>query len=183
MRLIRDGIVDREGVEGLAGAAGLQHAPAEPPRHRRGRHRPARAGAGSAQPDRAHPARDDGPHRGPCRLCRRVRQRAPVQRDGASGLCRHTDRTACSLAQDHSTGVVRPAMPPKPSICASHAASLSTRPRSSTSSGTRALPGVEQLDGTSYRRSLRLPHGHGVVTLSTPAGRRRGPLGTGVCRG
>jgi AraC family transcriptional regulator of adaptative response / DNA-3-methyladenine glycosylase II len=29
----------------------------------------------------------------------------------------------------------------------------------------RALPGVEAADGTSYRRSLRLPHGHGVVSL------------------
>lgn len=32
----------------------------------------------------------------------------------------------------------------------------------------RALPGVEEADGTRYRRTLRLPHGYGVVTL-TPA--------------
>jgi AraC family transcriptional regulator of adaptative response / DNA-3-methyladenine glycosylase II len=37
--------------------------------------------------------------------------------------------------------------------------------------GARALPGVESLDGSSYRRSLRLPHGHGIVTLSAPTGR------------
>jgi AraC family transcriptional regulator of adaptative response / DNA-3-methyladenine glycosylase II len=36
--------------------------------------------------------------------------------------------------------------------------------------GTRALPGVEELDGGSYRRTLRLPHGHGVVTLNAPPG-------------
>jgi len=32
--------------------------------------------------------------------------------------------------------------------------------------GTRAVPGVEEHTGTAYRRSLRLPHGAGVVTLS-----------------
>ena len=31
--------------------------------------------------------------------------------------------------------------------------------------GQRALPGVESWDGTTYRRSLRLPGGHGVVSL------------------
>ena len=34
--------------------------------------------------------------------------------------------------------------------------------------GLRALPGVESLDGASYTRSLRLPHGHGIVTLTAP---------------
>ena len=34
--------------------------------------------------------------------------------------------------------------------------------------GLRALPGVEALDGASYTRSLRLPHGHGIVTLRAP---------------
>ena len=33
--------------------------------------------------------------------------------------------------------------------------------------GQRALPGVESWDGTTYRRSLRLPGGHGVVSLRT----------------
>jgi AraC family transcriptional regulator of adaptative response / DNA-3-methyladenine glycosylase II len=36
--------------------------------------------------------------------------------------------------------------------------------------GLRALPGVEALDGVSYTRSLRLPHGHGIVTLRAPEG-------------
>ena len=34
--------------------------------------------------------------------------------------------------------------------------------------GLRAIPGVEAFDGTTYRRSLRLPHGNGTVEL-TPA--------------
>jgi AraC family transcriptional regulator of adaptative response / DNA-3-methyladenine glycosylase II len=33
---------------------------------------------------------------------------------------------------------------------------------------TRAVPGVEEMDGSTYRRSLRLPHGSGVAEL-TPA--------------
>lgn len=32
--------------------------------------------------------------------------------------------------------------------------------------GLRAVPGVEELDGETYRRSLRLPHGAGVVALT-----------------
>ena len=36
--------------------------------------------------------------------------------------------------------------------------------------GARALPGVESFDGSSYRRSLNLPHGNGIVTLSAPGG-------------
>ena len=35
--------------------------------------------------------------------------------------------------------------------------------------GLRALPGVESLDGATYRRSLRLPHGHAVVALTAAA--------------
>jgi AraC family transcriptional regulator of adaptative response / DNA-3-methyladenine glycosylase II len=35
--------------------------------------------------------------------------------------------------------------------------------------GQRALPGVESLEGSAYTRSLRLPHGHGIVTLRAPA--------------
>jgi AraC family transcriptional regulator of adaptative response / DNA-3-methyladenine glycosylase II len=34
--------------------------------------------------------------------------------------------------------------------------------------GLRALPGVEALEDASYRRTLRLPHGHAVVTLAAP---------------
>jgi AraC family transcriptional regulator, regulatory protein of adaptative response / DNA-3-methyladenine glycosylase II len=41
--------------------------------------------------------------------------------------------------------------------------------------GARAVPGVEVLDGHTYRRSLRLPHGHAVVSLSTPDRHHDGP--------
>ncbi len=36
--------------------------------------------------------------------------------------------------------------------------------------GERAVPGVEEYDGTTYRRSLRLAHGTGVVDLSDAGG-------------
>lgn len=40
--------------------------------------------------------------------------------------------------------------------------------------GRRAVPGVEAWDGTAYSRTLDLPHGHGVVTLTpAPAGNMR----------
>jgi len=38
----------------------------------------------------------------------------------------------------------------------------------------RAIPGVESYDGASYRRSLRLPHGDGIVALA--AGSRAGQI-------
>jgi AraC family transcriptional regulator of adaptative response / DNA-3-methyladenine glycosylase II len=44
--------------------------------------------------------------------------------------------------------------------------------------GARVLPGVEARDDESYRRSLRLPHGHGVVALTAPSpgvGAKKGP--------
>ncbi|MGH2753018.1 MAG: AlkA N-terminal domain-containing protein [Actinomycetota bacterium] len=37
--------------------------------------------------------------------------------------------------------------------------------------GTRAVPGMEAFDGTSYRRTLDLPHSAGIVTLSPMADR------------
>jgi AraC family transcriptional regulator, regulatory protein of adaptative response / DNA-3-methyladenine glycosylase II len=41
--------------------------------------------------------------------------------------------------------------------------------------GQRALPGVESLGESSYARSLRLPHGHGLVTLRAAEAKAAGP--------
>ena len=70
----------------------LQHPPAQPPRHGRGGHRSAGPGPGPAQPDRPRAPGDDGPAHHADRVRRRLRQRAPVQRDGAPDLRRHTER-------------------------------------------------------------------------------------------
>jgi AraC family transcriptional regulator of adaptative response / DNA-3-methyladenine glycosylase II len=42
--------------------------------------------------------------------------------------------------------------------------------------GQRAIPGVEEYDGTSYRRTLRLPRGAGLATLAPAAGFVRASL-------
>jgi AraC family transcriptional regulator, regulatory protein of adaptative response / DNA-3-methyladenine glycosylase II len=41
--------------------------------------------------------------------------------------------------------------------------------------GLRAVPGVEFFDGSSYMRALRLPHGHALVTLRAPDAAPAGP--------
>jgi AraC family transcriptional regulator of adaptative response / DNA-3-methyladenine glycosylase II len=41
--------------------------------------------------------------------------------------------------------------------------------------GTRAVPGIEERDGATYRRSMRLPHGYAVVALSATDQGDHGP--------
>ena len=41
---------------------------------------------------------------------------------------------------------------------------------------TRAVPGIEAVDGSSYRRSLRLPRGYGTVRLTPSEPRDGGPV-------
>ena len=53
MRLIADGVVDREGVDGLAARVGYTPRHLQPAAHRRARRRPARAGPRPAGADRA----------------------------------------------------------------------------------------------------------------------------------
>ena len=82
MRLIADGVVDRDGVEGLARPARLRAAPGAPAGHRRTGRRPARHRPRAARPDGADPHRD---HRAAAvgnRLRGRLRQHQAVQRDG-----------------------------------------------------------------------------------------------------
>ena len=160
MRLIRDGIVDREGVEGLAAPPRLQHAPAEPPHHRRGGHRAARPGAGAAQPDGARPARDDRPPRRPRRLRRRLRQRAPVQRHGAPDLRRHAERAARPGARGRRRAGARAGAGAPQAIRLRLPCRRPFNPASVLDFlGLRALPGVEALDGASYRAACASPTG------------------------
>ncbi|MGD0321789.1 MAG: AlkA N-terminal domain-containing protein [Acidimicrobiales bacterium] len=48
--------------------------------------------------------------------------------------------------------------------------------------GLRAIPGVEAFDGTTYRRSLRLPHGNGTVELTPAEGHVRAVFALGDVR-
>ena len=80
MRLIADGVVDREGVDGLAPPRRLHPAPPHPAADRRARRRPARPGPGPARADRAGADRDHRPDVRRHRVRGRLRQHPPVQR-------------------------------------------------------------------------------------------------------
>ena len=94
MRLIADGVVDREGVPGLARQLGYSVRQVERQLHRRARRRPARAGQGAAGADRAAADRDQRAADGRGRVRGRVRQHPHLQRHRARGVRAVPDRTA-----------------------------------------------------------------------------------------
>jgi len=174
MRLIRDGIVDREGIEGLARRLGYST-------RQLNRLVTAEVGTGPlaiARAQRSQTARilletTDLPiaHVAFAAGFASVRQCNDTVRqifaDTPSGLRARAARTATDKrgaragAGGAAGQAIRLRLPCR-------------RPFSPESVlvflGTRALPGVEALDGSSYRRSLRLPHGHGIVALRAPDG-------------
>ena len=177
MRLIRDGIVDREGVEGLARRLGYST-------RQLNRLVTAEVGTGPlaiARAQRSQTARvlletTDLPvaHVAFAAGFASVRQCNDTVRqifaDTPSGLRARAVRAAHGRRGGSDSG---------PAAGAAAAQSIRLRlpcrrPFSPASVldflGARALPGVESLEGSSYRRSLRLPHGHGIVTLSAPSG-------------
>ncbi len=171
MRLIRDGIVDREGVEGLA--ARLGYSPRQLNRlitaevgtgplalARAQRSQTARVLLETTDLPVAHVAFAAG--FASVRQCNEtVRQ---IFADTPSGLRRRAARNSRAVARS-GTGR-EPAQ-------AIHLRLPCRRPFDPASVldflGARVLPGVEAADGSTYTRSLRLPHGHGVVTLGAPA--------------
>jgi AraC family transcriptional regulator, regulatory protein of adaptative response / DNA-3-methyladenine glycosylase II len=168
MRLIRDGVVDREGVEGLAGRLGYSTrqlnrlitaevgtGPLALARAQRSQ--TARVLLETTELPVAHVAFAAG--FASVRQCNdTVRQ---IFADTPSGLRARAARTAQGRRNRRApaTQAIRLRLPCR-------------RPFNPVSVldflGLRALPGVEALDGTSYTRSLRLPHGHAVVTLRAP---------------
>jgi AraC family transcriptional regulator of adaptative response / DNA-3-methyladenine glycosylase II len=162
MRLISDGVVDRDGVPGLATRLGYTE------RHLQ-RMLTAELGAG------------------PLALARA--QRAQTARI----LIETTDLGLTEIAYAAGFGSVRQFNDTIQQVYARTPSALrDRRPAAPGGSGTislrlayraplhaesllsflaaRALPGVEECDGHTYRRGLRLPHGGGTVTL-TPADR------------
>jgi len=168
MRLIRDGVVDREGVEGLAARLGYST-------RQLNRLITAEVGTGPlalARAQRSQTARvlletTDLPvtHVAFAAGFASVRQCNDTVRqtfaDTPSGLRARAARTALGrhYKQESAAQAIRLRLPCR-------------QPFNPTSVldflGLRALPGVEALDGASYTRSLRLPHGHGIVTLRAP---------------
>jgi AraC family transcriptional regulator of adaptative response / DNA-3-methyladenine glycosylase II len=169
MRLVRDGVVDREGVEGLARRLGYST-------RQLNRLVTAEVGTGPlalARAQRSQTARvlletTDLPITqiafaagfASVRQCNEtVRQ---IFADTPSGLRTRAARTALGrrTARDAASGqTIRLRLPCR-------------RPFDPTSVldflAARTLPAVETCGDGSYRRSLRLPHGHAVVTLSAP---------------
>ncbi len=166
MRLIRDGIVDREGVEGLARRLGYSV-------RQLNRLVTAEVGTGPlslARAQRSQTARvlletTDLPisHVAFAAGFASVRQCNETVRqifaDTPSGLRARATRTVAgrqAVAQRTAQGI-RLRLPGR-------------RPFNPESVlhflGQRAVPGIEELSGATYRRSLRLPHGHGVVSLT-----------------
>jgi AraC family transcriptional regulator of adaptative response / DNA-3-methyladenine glycosylase II len=162
MRLIGDGVVDREGVPGLAARLGYTE------RHL---HRMLTAELGA----------------GPLALARA--QRAQTARI----LIETTDLSFAEIAFAAGFGSVRQFNDTIMEVYAQPPSALrARRPATQRGTGTirlrlayrpplhvdallgflaaRALPGVEECDGTTYRRELTLPHGTATVAL-TPADR------------
>jgi AraC family transcriptional regulator of adaptative response / DNA-3-methyladenine glycosylase II len=161
MRLISDGVVDRDGVPGLASRLGYTE------RHL---HRLLTAELGA----------------GPLALARA--QRAQIARiliettnlglaeiafaAGFGSVRQFNDTIQVVYAQAPSA--LRAGRSAKPSGAGTISLRLAYRAPLHASSllaflALRALPGVEECDGSTYRRGLRLPHGAATVTLTPQA--------------
>jgi len=168
MRLIRDGVVDREGVEGLAGRLGYST-------RQLNRLITAEVGTGPlalARAQRSQTARvlletTDLPvaHVAFAAGFASVRQCNDTVRqtfaDTPSGLRARAARTTLGrrYKREPAAQAIRLRLPCRQPFNPASVLDFL---------GLRALPGVEALDGVSYTRSLRLPHGHGIVTLRAP---------------
>ncbi len=163
MRLIADGVVDREGVRGLAARLGY----AERHVHRQ---LVAVAGAGPLALARAQRAQT-------ARILlettslpvtevsfaagfRSVRQFNATIREIFARAPRELRSRARRHGREQDSGALSLRLPFRAPIDAHGLVEFL---------GRRAVPGVEQLQDGAYRRSLRLPHGPGVVELR-PAG-------------
>ena len=172
MRLIRDGVVDREGVEGLAGRLGYST-------RQLNRLITAEVGTGPlalARAQRSQTARvlletTDLPitHIAFAAGFASVRQCNETVRQ----IFADTPRGLRARVATAARGRKGPAATPTGATQGIRLRLPCRRPFSPASVldflGLRALPGVESLDGATYRRSLRLPHGHAVVALTAAA--------------
>ena len=181
MRLITDGVVERDGVPGLASRLGYT------PRHltrvlqRRARCRSARARPSAPGADRAHAAGIHGADRRRCRLRSRVRQHPPVQRHDPRGV---RDDADCSCARSPGDG----GRVPEPTSGAAITLRLPARAPFDGAGvlahlGGHLIPGVESFEHGVFRRLLRLPGGPGRgrgAARRALGGQRRGAAAPGV---
>ena len=168
MRLVRDGVVDREGVEGLSRRLGYST-------RQLNRLVTAEVGTGPLALARAQRSQT-------ARILLETTDLPVAHVAFAAGFAsvRQCNDTVRQIFADTPTGLraraARTAQGRRngrtPATQAIHLRLPCRRPFDPASVldflGLRALPGVEALDGASYTRSLRLPHGHGIVSLSAP---------------
>ena len=169
MRLIADGVVDREGVAGLAAPPQLQRASPAPPARRRGRRRADRACPGATRPDRADPDRDDGRRR-----ARRSRSRAASRASGSSTTpCARCSRLTPTELRARARRAVTATAPaarrrPRParSPCVSPSAPRSMPARSSTSCARARCPAWSRSMPRRTAGRWTLPFGAATVALT-----------------
>ena len=169
MRLISDGVVDREGVSGLAGRLGYT-----------GRHLHrlllAELGAGPlalARTRRAHTARllleatnlsiTEVAFAAGFSSIRQFNETVRSVFAAAPGELRRAGRRAGS-SEGVGEGEIHLRLPYREPFDAGGVLRFL---------GARAVPGIESYDGVAYRRTLRLPRGAGTVALSAGEGRVR----------
>ena len=172
MRLIADGIVDREGVTGLAARVGYTTRQLERLLQAEVGAGPAGAGPRAARADRAGADRDHRPAVRRRRVRRRLLQHPAVQRHRARGVrltptaLRQRAHASRSAAATPAPGALSLRLPVRTPFAYEglfgHLAAT-------------AVPGVEEVRDGAYRRTLRLPHGNGIVSLDTAARPRRLP--------
>jgi AraC family transcriptional regulator of adaptative response / DNA-3-methyladenine glycosylase II len=174
MRLIRDGVVDREGIEGLATRLGYST-------RQINRLITAEVGTGPlalARAQRSQSARilleaTDLPVAqvafaagfSSVRQCNDTMSQ--IFADTPSGLRSRAGKAASRRGPMVGAQGVRLRLPAR-RPCDPHSVL--------TFLGLRAVPGVESFDGQSYHRSLRLPHGHAVVGLRAGPETASGPV-------
>ncbi len=169
MRLIRDGIVDREGVEGLSRRLGYST-------RQLNRLVTAEVGTGPLAIARAQRSQT-------ARILLETTDLPITEIAFAAGFAsvRQCNDTVREIFADTPSGLraraAKTALGKRAVRQRSDAAGIRLRlpcrrpfdPRSILDFlGARTLPAVESLTDGTYRRSVRLPHGHGVLALSAP---------------
>jgi AraC family transcriptional regulator of adaptative response / DNA-3-methyladenine glycosylase II len=166
VRLVADGVVDREGVPGLARRLGYSERPLN-------RVMTDELGAGPlaiARAQRAHTART---------LLETTDMALPaVAAASGFGSLRQFNDTVREVFASTPSALRRNRRATTPAPAGTVALELPVREPVAADQllaffAARAIPGVEHWDGASLHRALRLPRGHGVVVLSAPAPDRR----------
>jgi AraC family transcriptional regulator, regulatory protein of adaptative response / DNA-3-methyladenine glycosylase II len=167
MRLVADGVVDRDGVPGLARRLGYSE------RHLN-RVMTDELGAGPlaiARAQRAHTART---------LLETTDLTLAAVADAAGfGSVRQFNDTIREVFASTPSALRRARRAPTPAPAGTVELELPVRePFAADQLGAflaaRAIPGVEHWDGTAFHRSMGLPRGHGVVVLTLGGPRVRG---------